>query len=286
MGAVKKFASRIGFSASIPNDWGNNENTDIIDLPAKEMERQKKWSEIGKDTEDKFVQVGKDMWHNEKASLMFDEVLSGLSHGLQGMELFRWKIYYDTLLTEAIKPNARIDEVSKVQLRFLLVTQEEASRNWKQISGTILLIELQKATDLERLQAKENLTSQIGFFLACDNKNKKDYTNISVSKFGMKTTMTPLELYGIYKSSLPVWFWGSIPDRMKVIRNGTVDGGELAVFESFRQGPASPDAINACAVKGKTGWVIRCCSLDYRKYMRLFSEFVDTFNVDDISSSS
>lgn len=284
MGSMKKFSSRIGFSAKISDGWGHNENVDIIDLHAKELERQKKWAEIGKDMEDKFIQVGKDMWHNEKAALMFDEVLSGLSSGLEAMELYRWKFYYDTLLTEAIKPTANNDEVSKEQLRFLLATREEASRNWKGLSGTILLIELQKATDPERLQAKEILTSQIGFFLAGDNKNEKELTNVTVTKFGMKITMTPLELYGCYKRSLPVWFWGSSPDKMKVLKNTTVDGGEIAIVENYRQGPVSPDSINACAVKGTTGWIIRCHSLNYRKYMKLFSEFVDTFQIDDIST--
>ncbi len=72
MAKLRDYTSRLGFSVMIPASWGYNENTEKVDLSAKEQERQNKWLEVGKGSA-----------VAEKAAMMFVETLSGLSTAVQ-----------------------------------------------------------------------------------------------------------------------------------------------------------------------------------------------------------
>jgi len=272
MAKLHEYASRLGFSVMIPDSWGYNENTEKVDLSEKERERQKKWLEVGKDS-----------GTAEKAALMFVETLSGLSTGVQGLEAMSRKIFYEVFLGECAKGPVDIlarDKTNAAQMKFLLTAHREASRDWTEISATILLITLQKMTDSERLRAKENLSSQLGYFIVGDDNNS-DSPYMTILKFGMGAVRTPAELYPIYKRSLPVWFWSGIPDKVRAIKNKTVDSGEVMVVDNYLT-YTDPYSINAYAVKGTTGWVISCTALNFHKYKGLFSKLVESFRVQHI----
>jgi len=253
----------------IPDSWGHNENTDRMDLSEKEEERQKKW-----------LEVGKDAGTAEKAALMFVETLSGLSTGVQCLVATSRKVFYEAFLAECAKGPVDIlarDKTNAAQMKFLLAPHKEASRDWTEISATTLLITLQKLTDSERLQAKVELGSQLGYFIVGDDSNS-DSPYMTIMKFGMKAVKTSVELYSIYKRSLPVWFWSGIPDKVRAIKNKTVDGGEMMAVDNYLT-YSDTDSIYAYAVKGTTGWVISCTALSFHKYKGIFNKLVDSFCV-------
>ena len=125
MTKVHMYASRLGFSVMIPDNWGYGENTEQVNLSEKEQERQKKWLEVGKDS-----------GTAEKAALMFVETLSGLSTGVQGLVATSRKVFYEAFLGECAKGPADIlarDKTNVAQMKFLLSAHREASRDWTEI---------------------------------------------------------------------------------------------------------------------------------------------------------
>lgn len=269
MARLHEYASRLDFSVMIPDGWGYYENTEKVDLSEKERERQKKWLEVGKGS-----------GTAEKATLMFVETVSGLSTGVQGVVASSRKIFYEAFLGKCAKGPVDIlarDKTIAAQMKFLLTAHKEALGDWTEISATTLLITLQKMTDSERLRAKKDLGSQLGYFIVGDD-NSSDHPYMTILKFDMGGVRTAVELYSIYKRSLPVWFWSGIPDKVRAIKNKTVDDGEVMVVDNYLT-YADTDSIYAYAVKGTTGWVIICTAINFHKYTRLFNKLVENFRV-------
>ena len=267
MTKLHEYASRLGFSVLIPDGWSYDESTEKVDLSEKERERQKKWLEIGGGSE------------AEKAAKMFIETLPGPT-GLQAVRATFRKAFYDTFLKECAKIPANIlarDKTNVAQMRFLLTAHNEASKDWTEISATTLLITLQKMTDNKRLQAKEELGSQLGYFIVGDGDNS-DSPYMTILKFAMRAARSSIELYLLYKRSLPVWFWSGIPDKGRAIKNKTVDGGEVVAVDNYLT-YSDTDSIYAYAVKGTTGWVISCTALNFHKYKGIFNKLVESFRV-------
>jgi hypothetical protein len=238
-------------------------------LFGKEQERQNKWFEVGKGSA-----------VAEKAALMFVETLSGLSTSVQCLVAISRKVFYEAFLAECAKGPVDIlarDKTNAAQMKFLLAPHKEASKDWTEISATTLLITLQKMTDSDRLQAKKELGSQLGYFIVGDDNNS-DSPYMTIVKFGMRAARSSVELYSIYKRSLPVWFWSGIPDKVKAIKNKTVDGGEVMAVDNYLT-YSDTDSIYAYAVKGTTGWVISCTSLNFHKYKGVFNKLAESLRV-------
>ena len=268
MAKLRDYASGLGFSVMIPDTWVHNENAEIVDLFGKEQDRQEKW-----------LEVGKDAGTAEKAALMFVETLSGLSTGVQGLVAVGRKVFYEEFLGECAKGSVDIlarDKTSAAQMKFLLATHKEALKDWTELSATTLLITLQKITDSERLQAKKELGSQLGYFIVGDDSSDSPY--MTVLKFGMRAVRSSNELYSLHKRSLPVWFWSGIPDKGRVIKNKTVDCGEMMLVDNYLT-YSDTDSIYAYAVKGTTGWVVTCTALNFHKYKGIFNKLVESFRV-------
>ncbi len=269
MAKLRDYTSRLGFSVMIPASWGYNENTEKVDLSAKEQERQNKWLEVGKGSA-----------VAEKAAMMFVETLSGLSTAVQCIEATGRKVFYETFLAECVKGPVDVlarDKTNAAQMNFLLAPHREALKDWTEISATTLLITLQKLTDSERLQAKVELGSQLGYFIVGDNNNS-DSPYMTVLKFGMMAVKTSVELYSLYKRSLPVWFWSGIPDKVRAIKNRTVDGGEVMAADNYLT-YSDTASIYAYAVKGTTGWAIICTASNFHKYKGMFNKLVESFRI-------
>jgi len=165
-------------------------------------------------------------------------------------------------------------------MKFLLIPHEYVLKEREEITATRLLITLQRMTDKQRLQAKEDLGLQMGYFIAADDDNKLDYPNMTIFNFNMRAGRTAFELYKIYKQSLPVWFWSGIPDKGKTIRNKTVDREEIKLVENYLT-YTELDSLDAYATKGTTGWVISCTAHNFHKYKNLFSKMIESFCIED-----
>jgi hypothetical protein len=270
MTTLHGYTSEVGFSVLVPDTWGYNENVEKIDLTEKERERQENWLNIGNDLEP-----------GEKNARIMIEVSKVLSTALQAVKLIERNTFYNTFMQECSKQPDHIvfrDKTNVAQLKFLLIPHENVLKEREEITATRLLITLQRMTDKQRLQAKEDLGLQMGYFIVADDSNELDYPAMTIFKFSMKAGRTASELYKIYKQSLPVWFWSGIPDKGKTVRNKTVDRKEIILIENYLT-YAGPDSLDAYATKGTTGWVINCMAHNFHKYEKLFSKMIESFCV-------
>lgn len=267
-----KYTSKMGFSVLVPDAWGYNENVEKIDLAEKERERQENWLHIGDDLEP-----------GEKNARIMIEVTKGLSTAVQAVKLIGRNTFYNTFMQECSKQPDDIvfrDKTNVAQMKFLLIPHEYVLKEREEITATRLLITLQRMTDKQRLQAKEDLGLQMGYFIAADDDNKLDYPTMTIFNFNMRAGRTAFELYKIYKQSLPVWFWSGIPDKGKTVRNKTVDREEIKLVENYLT-YTELDSLDAYATKGTTGWVINCTARNFHKYKKLFSKMIESFCIED-----
>jgi len=277
MAKMHPYISKLGFSILIPDGWNYIENVDQIDMAEKERESQKKWLLIKGEPDSP-----------EKAAKMFIEIMGGMSSGMQVMDAFGRKAYYDKLLMLCWeRPKGGIfDKSAAKQIEFLLSHHEIASKEWNgKLTATRLLITLQQLTEEARLRAKESLGYQVGYFIVDGGgdieKNPVPPPAMTIIKFSMRGNETSSQLYSLYQQSLPVWFWSGIPDKVKIVKNNTVDNGEMTVVENcwaFNE----PNSLSAYATRGATGWVISCTDFiyDFHRHKSVFEKVIESFRVE------
>lgn len=272
MAKMQPYISKLGFSILIPDSWDYIENLDKIDMVEKERESQKKWLLI-KDEPDS----------PEKAAKMFFEIMGGMSTGMQVMIAVGRKAFYDKLLIlgEERPKGSIFDKSAATQIQFLLSQHEIALKDWNgKLTATRLLITLQQLTEEARLRAKEYLGFQEGYFIV-DNEKNPDHPAMTIVKFSMRGNVTSSQLYSIHQQCLPVWFWSGIPDKVKTVKNKTVDNGEMTVLENYLEFN-KPESLSVYATKGTTGWVISCNDLylNFHHYKSLFEKMIESFRVE------
>jgi hypothetical protein len=278
MAKMHPYTSRLGFSILIPDGWDYIENVDEIDMAEKERESQKKWLPIRNEPDSP-----------DKAARIFIEMTSIMSTGMQVMDAFGRKLRYDKLLMLCLeRPKGTIfDKSAAKQIEFLLSHHEIASQEWNgKLTATRLLITLQQLTEEARLRAKESLGYQVGYFIVSKEgdirKESEPPPAMTITKFSMRGNETSSQLYSLYQQSLPVWFWSGIPDKVKTVKNNTVDNGEMTVVENhlaFNE----PNSLTAYATKSATGWVICCTDLvhDLHCHKSLFEKMIESFRVEE-----
>jgi len=277
MAKMYPYISKLGFSILIPNGWDYIENVDKIDIAEKERESQKKWLLIKNESDSP-----------EKAAKMFIEMMRVMSTGMQVMDAFGRKAYYDKLLMLCWeRPKGGIfDKSAAKQIEFLLSHHEIALKEWNgKLTATRLLITLQQLTEEARLQAKESLGYQVGYFIVGSGgdieKNPAPPPAMTIIKFSMRGNETSSQLYSLYQQSLPVWFWSGISDKVKTVNNLTVDNGEMTVVENYLEFN-KPESLSVYATKDTTGWVISCNDLNFNfhHYKGLFEKMIESFRVE------
>ncbi|MBI2846864.1 MAG: hypothetical protein HYX82_03185 [Chloroflexi bacterium] len=272
MAKMHPYISKLGFSILIPDGWDYTENLDKIDMAEKERESQKKWL---------LIKDGPDS--PEKAAKMFLEMLGGMSTGMQVVIATSRKVFYEELLILGVeRPKGSIfDKSTATQIQFLLLPHEIALKEWSgKLTATRLLITLQELTEEARLRAKEHLGFQEGYFIVANEKNP-DHPAMTVVKLSMRENQTSSQLYSIYHQCLPVWFWSGIPDKVKTVKNKTVDNGEMTVVENYLSFNET-DSLSIYAAKGMTGWVISCTGLgfNFHHHKSLFEKMIESFRVE------
>jgi hypothetical protein len=253
MAKMYPYISKLGFSILIPDGWDYVENADKIDMAETERESQNKWLLIKNEPDSP-----------EKAAKMFIEITGVMSTGMQVMDAFRRKAYYDKLLMLCWErpKGGTLDKSAAKQIEFLLSHHEIASKEWNgKLTATRLLIILQQLTEEARLRAKQSLGYQAGYFIVGNEKNP-DHPTMTIIKFSTRGNETSAQLYSLYHQSLPVWFWSGIHDKVETVKNNTVDNGEMTVVENYTAFN-EPDSLSAYATKGTTGWVISCNDLNF-----------------------
>jgi hypothetical protein len=277
MAKMHPYISKLGFSMLIPDGWDYIENVDKIDMTEKERESQKKWLLVKGEPDSP-----------EKAARMFLEIMGGMSTGIQAMIAFNRRNFYDKLLTLCWeRPKGGISDKSAAkQTQFLLSQHEIALREWNgKLTATRLLITLQELTEEARLRAKESLGYQVGYFIMNSGGDIEKIPvpppAMTIIKFNMMGNETSSQLYSLYQQSLPVWFWSGIPDKVKTVKNNTVDNGELTVVEHYLEFN-KPESLSAYATEDRTGWVISCDDLylDFHHYKSLFEKMIESFRVE------
>ena len=277
MAKMYPYASKLGFSILVPDGWDYTENLDKIDVAEKERESQRKWLLI-KDEPDS----------PDKAGRIFIETMSVMTTGMQSMHAFGRKGFYDKLLMlNAERPKGAIlDKSAAKQIEFLLSHHEIASKEWNgKLTATRLLITLQQLTEEARLRAKESLGYQAGYFTVGKEGDIKKQSELqpvmTITKFGMRGKQTSSQLYSLYQQSLPVWFWSGIPDKVKTVKNNTVDNGEMTVVEHYL-GFNRSESLSVYATDDTTGWVIWCTDfmLDSLRHKSVFEKMIRSFCVE------
>jgi len=272
MAKMYPYISKLGFSILIPDGWDYIENVDKIDIAEKERESQKKWLLIKSEPDSP-----------EKAAKMFIEMTGVMSTGMQVMGAFSRKAYYDKLLMLCWeRPKGGIfDNSAAKQIEFLLSHYEIALKEWDgKLTATRLLITMQQLTEEARLLAKESLGYQVGYFIV-SNEKKSSHPALTIIKFSMRGNETSSQLHSIYQRSLPVWFWSGIPDKVKTVKNKTVDNGEMTVVENYLEFN-EPESLGVYATKDTTGWVISCDDLylNFHQYESLFEKMIESFRIE------
>jgi len=277
MAKMHLYTSRLGFSILIPDGWDYIENVDKIDMAEKERESKKKWLLIKNEPDSP-----------DKAVKIFMEMVSVMSTGMQAMDAFGRKVTYDKLLMLCWeRPKGGIlDKSSAKQIEFLLSHHEIASQEWNgKLTATRLLITLQQLTEEARLRAKESLGYQVGYFIVDGGgdieKNPVPPPAMTITKFSMQRNETSSQLYSLYQQSLPVWFWSGIPDKVRTVKNNTVDNGEMTVVEHYLEFNR-PESLSVYVTEDTTGWVICCTDLvhDFRRHKRVFQKMIESFCVE------
>lgn len=277
MAKMHPYISKLGFSILIPDGWDHIENVDKIDMAEKERESQKKWLLIKNEPDSP-----------EKAGKMFMQMTGVMSTGMQVMDALGRKLYYDKLLMLCWeRPKGGIfDKSASKQIEFLLSHHEIASKEWNgKLTATRLLITLQQLTEEARLRAKESLGYQVGYFIVDKEgdieKNPVPPPAMTITKFSMRGNETSSQLYSLYQQSLPVWFWSGIPDKVKTVKNNTVDNGEMTVVENY-WAFNEPNSLSAYATKGATGWVVCCTDFiyDFHRHKSVFEKMIESFRAE------
>lgn len=277
MAKMYPYISKLGFSILIPDGWEYIENADKIDMAEKERESQNKWLLI-KNEPDSPV----------KATNMFMEMVRVMSTGMQAMEALGRKLQYDKLLMLCWeRPKGGIfDKSAAKQIEFLLSHHEIASKEWNgKLTATRLLITLQQLTEEARLRAKESLGYQVGYFNVGKEEDIKEKSDpplaMTITKFSMRGNETSSQLYSLYQQSLPVWFWSGIPNKVKTLKNNTVDNGEMTVVEHYLEFN-KPESLSVYATEDTMGWVICCTDFmhDFHRHKSVFEKMIESFCVE------
>ena len=277
MAKMYPYISELGFSILIPDGWDYIENVDKIDMAEKERESQKKWLLIKNEPDSP-----------DKAVKMYIEMMKVMSTGMQVMDALGRKLHYDKLLMLCWeRPKGGIfDKSAAKQIEFLLSHHEIASKEWNgKLTATRLLITLQQLTEEARLRARESLGYQVGYFIVGkEGVTKKDSDPppaMTITKFSMRGNEMSSQLYSLYQQSLPVWFWSGIPDKVKTVKNNTVNNGEMTVVENYLAFN-EPNSLSAYATKGAAGWVICCTDLIYgfHRHKGVFEKMIESFRVE------
>ena len=277
MAKMYPYASKLGFSILIPDGWDYIENLDKIHVAEKERESQRKWLLI-KDEPDS----------PDKAGRIFIEITSVMSTGMQAMDAFGRKGFYDKLLMLHLErpKGAILDKSAAKQIEFLLSHYDIATKEWNgKLTATRLLITLQQLTEEARLRAKESLAYQVGYSIVSkegDIKKESDLPPVmTITKFSMRANQTSSQLYSLYQQSLPVWFWSGIPNKVKTVNNNTVDNGEMTVVEHYLEFNR-PESLSAYATEDTTGWVICCTDFmhDFHRHKSVFAKMIESFCVE------
>ena len=277
MAKMHLYTSQLGFSILIPDGWDYIENVDRIDMVEKERESQKKWL-LTKNEPDS----------PDKAGRIFMEMVSVMSTGMQAMEAYGRKLQYDKLLMLSFErpKGAILDKSSAKHIEFLLSQHEIASKEWNaKLTATRLLITLQQLTEEPRLRAKERMGYQMGYSIVSKEGDIKKGPDLppamTITKFSMRGNETSSQLYSLYQQSLPVWFWSGIPNKVKTVKNNTVDNGEMTVAEHYLEFNR-PESLSVYATEDTTGWVIYCTDFmhDFRRYKSVLEKMIESFSVE------
>jgi hypothetical protein len=277
MAKMHPYISKLGFSILIPDGWDYIENLDRIDMAEKERESQGKWLLIKNEPDSP-----------DKAARIFIEITSVMSTGMQAMDAFGRKLFYDKLLMLYLeRPKGAIfDKSAAKQIEFLLSHHEIALKEWNgKLTATRLLVTLQQLTEEARLRAKESLDYQVGYFIVSkegDIKKESDPPRaMTITKFSMRGNETSSQLYSLYQQSLPVWFWSGISDKVKTVKNNTVDNGEMTVVEHYLESNR-PESLSVYATEHTTGWVICCTDFmhDFHRHKSVFEKMIESLRVE------
>lgn len=277
MAKMHPYISQLGFSILLPDGWDYIENVVKIDMVEKERESKKKWLLIKNEPDSP-----------DKAVKIFMEMVSVMSTGMQAMEAYGRKLQYDKLLMLSFErpKGAILDKSAAKQIEFLLSHHEIATKEWNgKLTATRLLITLQQLTEEARLRAKESLGYQLGYSIVSKEGDIKEEPDLppamTITKFSMRGNETSSQLYSLYQQSLPVWFWSGIPNKVKTVKNNTVDNSEMTVVEHYLEFNR-PESLSVYATEDTTGWVICCTDFmhDFRRHKSVFEKMIESFCVE------